>query len=95
MSTASAFWLVPPPETGARVAPLAAVRRLLPTFPSPPLRVSRVGQLDAALLDHELEGILGGPFWKALEGLRVRRASLELCSLTMARNRGDARGSRR
>lgn len=56
------FWLPPPPS----VAALPAIRSSLSSFPSPPLRVSRVGQLDAALLDHELEGILGGPVSKAL-----------------------------
>lgn len=61
-STLERFWLPPPPS----VAALPAIRSSLSTFPSPPLRVSRVGQLDAALLDHELEGILGGPVSKAL-----------------------------
>ncbi|KAK4701548.1 peroxin-2, partial [Phenoliferia sp. Uapishka_3] len=73
MSTAAEeakFWLPPPPQTSS----LPSIRTALPTFPSPPLRVSRVGQLDGALLDQELEGILAGPLWKACEGLRVAAA---------------------
>lgn len=69
---AAQFWLPPPPQT----ASLPSIRAALPTFPSPPLRVSRVGQLDGALLDQELEGILAAPVWKALEGLRVRSVRL-------------------
>lgn len=62
------YWLPAPPSTSSS---LSAVRTQARSFPSPPLRVSRVGQLDAALLDNELEGILGGPVWKALEGIKV------------------------
>lgn len=61
------FWH-PPPST---VEQLPEIRRQLRRFPSPALRVSRVAQLDANLLDTELEAILGGPVWKALEGIRV------------------------
>ncbi|KAL8284161.1 hypothetical protein RQP46_004910 [Phenoliferia psychrophenolica] len=57
-------------EATTETSALPAIRAALPSFPSPPLRVSRVGQLDGALLDQELEGILAGPVWKALEGLR-------------------------
>lgn len=61
------FWQPPP----ASVQRLPGIRRELARFPSPALSVSRVAQLDASLLDNELESILGGPVWKALDGLRV------------------------
>ena len=72
--SAPQFWRRPTASsssTSAAIPSVSAIRKSLPSFPSPALRVSRVGQLDAALLDHELEGILGGPLWKALEELRV------------------------
>lgn len=56
------FWIPPPSSTSS----IPAIRAALPSFPAPPLRVSRVGQLDASLLDHELEGILSAPVTKAL-----------------------------
>lgn len=91
------FWLPPPPQAAA----LPAIRASLPSFPSPPLRISRVGQLDGALLDQELEGILGGPLWKALEGIRVRLGSRGSTSRPLTgerrihRVRGDGAGSQR
>ncbi|GAA5950421.1 hypothetical protein JCM3765_004539 [Sporobolomyces pararoseus] len=39
----------------------------------PRLRISRVAQLDAQLLDNELEGILHGPVKVALEGIKLGR----------------------
>lgn len=42
------------------------VRTELPYFPSPPLRVQRIGQLDADLLDQELTDLLVQPVKAAL-----------------------------
>ncbi|KAJ8297193.1 Ran-specific GTPase-activating protein 1 [Rhodotorula toruloides] len=60
------FWQPPP----ASLAKLPQLRASLARFPSPALRVSRVSQLDASLLDNELEGILHGPVKTALDGVR-------------------------
>lgn len=49
---------------------IARIRHGLPSFPSPELRVQRVGQLDANLLDQELADLLTQPVTAAL-----RRAS--------------------
>lgn len=49
---------------------IEAVRSSLAKFPSGRLRVSRVAQLDASLLDAELEQLLAAPVLKALEGIR-------------------------
>ncbi|ORY90190.1 Pex12 amino terminal region-domain-containing protein [Leucosporidium creatinivorum] len=62
------FWHPPPASLATE---LPAIRSSLAQFPSPQLSVSRVAQLDADLLDHELEGILGAPVWKAMEGIRA------------------------
>ena len=43
-----------------------AIRARLPSFSSPPLRVQRVGQLDAHLLDEELTNLLAEPVKSAL-----------------------------
>lgn len=40
---------------------IVRIRSALPTFPSPPLRVQRVSQLDADLLDQELTDLLAEP----------------------------------
>ncbi|KDE05695.1 hypothetical protein MVLG_03929 [Microbotryum lychnidis-dioicae p1A1 Lamole] len=50
---------------------LQAIERRLGSEPAPRLRISRVAQLDADLLDHELESILAAPMGKALQGLRL------------------------
>ncbi|GAA5925178.1 hypothetical protein JCM3775_006388 [Rhodotorula graminis] len=60
------FWHPPPPST----ARLPALRATLAKVPSPALRISRVAQLDASLLDGELEGILHAPVKAALDGVR-------------------------
>ncbi|KAM0756509.1 hypothetical protein T439DRAFT_308996 [Meredithblackwellia eburnea MCA 4105] len=60
------FWQPPPPQAAA----IPLIRQHLPNFESPPLRVSRVGQLDGALLDQELESILVAPVWKAMDDFR-------------------------
>lgn len=74
------FWLSPSASSSSQ---LASIRKRLPGFPSPVLRVSRVGQLDASLLDNELESILAGPIWKALELLRVRSLLSSRVSILM------------
>ncbi|GAA5898098.1 hypothetical protein JCM8208_000154 [Rhodotorula glutinis] len=60
------FWR-PPPASTAR---LPALRATLAKVPSPALRISRVAQLDASLLDGELESILHAPVKAALDGVR-------------------------
>lgn len=45
---------------------IARIRHGLPSFPSPELRVQRVGQLDASLLDQELTDLLAQPVTAAL-----------------------------
>ncbi len=70
------FWISP---STTPLTQLKSIRKRLPTFSSPALRVSRVGQLDASLLDHELESILAGPIWKALELLKVNPLSVSRC----------------
>ncbi|GAA5888837.1 hypothetical protein JCM6882_002872 [Rhodosporidiobolus microsporus] len=61
------FWQPPP----ASLSTLPAIRTSLAArSPSPPLRISRVAQLDASLLDGELENILHAPVKTALEGVR-------------------------
>ncbi|GAA5823053.1 hypothetical protein JCM3770_005714 [Rhodotorula araucariae] len=60
------FWQ-PPPAATAR---LPALRASLAQLPSPALRISRVAQLDASLLDGELEHILHAPVKGALEAVR-------------------------
>lgn len=48
-----------------------SIRRRLPHFPSPPLRVQRVSQLDAELLDSELVSMLLEPVKAALRNIRL------------------------
>jgi len=62
------FWQIPQASTST----LPEIRNQLSSFPSAPLRISRVAQLDATLLDNELEGILHQPVKAALEGITVR-----------------------
>ncbi|GAA6002699.1 hypothetical protein JCM10207_007633 [Rhodosporidiobolus poonsookiae] len=50
---------------------LPALRSSFARLPSPPLLISRVAQLDASLLDDELESILHAPVKTALEGVRA------------------------
>lgn len=63
----------PPPfyeETYRRAqAQIQRIRGQIPYFPSPPLRVQRVGQLDAELLDHELTELLAEPVKASLRNL--------------------------
>lgn len=63
-------------EAYARAVPqIARIRARLPQFASPPLRVHRVSQLDADLLDQELAELLVEPVRSAL---RTVRSSLEV-----------------
>lgn len=48
----------------------SAIRRRLPRFPSPPLRIQRVSQLDAEILDTELTSMLMEPIKMALRNIR-------------------------
>ncbi|WFD33660.1 peroxisome assembly protein (Peroxin-2) [Malassezia cuniculi] len=58
-------------EAYARAAPqIANIRTQLPKFSSPPLRVHRVSQLDADLLDQELAELLAEPVRSALSAVR-------------------------
>ncbi|GAA5997243.1 pex2/pex10/pex12 family protein [Rhodotorula paludigena] len=60
------FWQPAP----ASVSTLPAVRSRLSHLASPRLRISRVAQLDADLLDAELENILHAPVKAALDAVR-------------------------
>ncbi|KAK0558749.1 peroxisome assembly protein (Peroxin-2) [Tilletia horrida] len=62
------FW------SAARAASEPTIDRIwkrLPTFPSPALRVQRVNQLDAELLDEELVGLLLEPVKTALSNIKA------------------------
>ncbi|KAF9164302.1 peroxisome assembly protein (Peroxin-2) [Actinomortierella ambigua] len=56
------FW---EPDWKRIQAPLAALRRQLASFPSPPLRIMKVSQLDAELLDDELLETMKDQLWSA------------------------------
>ena len=51
-----------------------SLRKRLPYFPSPPLRIQRVGQLDANLLDQELLELLLAPLKESLTLIKVSLA---------------------
>lgn len=53
------------------VSSLVDLSNVVAGFPSPRLRISRVAQLDAELLDRELHNILQEPVGRALQDLRV------------------------
>lgn len=53
-------------------AELPAIRNRLQHVKSRPLKISRVGQLDAQLLDTELENVLREPVSRAFQDFRVR-----------------------
>ncbi|CAD6900970.1 unnamed protein product [Tilletia controversa] len=62
------FW------SAARRSAEPAIERIwkrMPSFPSPPLRVQRVNQLDAELLDEELVGLLLEPLKTALANIKA------------------------
>ncbi|KAF8929973.1 Vacuolar protein sorting-associated protein 41 [Haplosporangium bisporale] len=56
------FW---EPDWKSVQAPLSALRRQLASFPSPPLRIMKVSQLDAELLDDELLETMKEQLWSA------------------------------
>ncbi|ORZ15984.1 Pex12 amino terminal region-domain-containing protein [Lobosporangium transversale] len=56
------FW---EPDWKRVQAPLVALRRQLASFPSPPLRIMKVSQLDADLLDDELLETMKEQLWSA------------------------------
>ncbi|KAF9428094.1 peroxisome assembly protein (Peroxin-2) [Podila epigama] len=56
------FW---EPDWKRVQAPLSALRRQLASFPSPPLRIMKVSQLDAELLDDELLETMKEQLWSA------------------------------
>jgi peroxin-2 len=60
------------PARESALPALGAARGALQSLPYPPVRISRVAQLDAELLDNELEGLLSEPVVKSLQALRVR-----------------------
>ncbi|GAA5987632.1 hypothetical protein JCM11641_001174 [Rhodosporidiobolus odoratus] len=64
----------PPPPL---LSSLPSIRSSLARLPSPQLRISRVAQLDATLLDDELENILHAPVKTALESVRLGKSSWE------------------
>ncbi|MCO5554340.1 hypothetical protein L7F22_007869 [Adiantum nelumboides] len=62
------FWQA---ASNAAQPALSSIRRRLPHFSSPPLRIQRVSQLDAELLDTELTTMLLEPLKAALRNIRV------------------------
>lgn len=64
------FWTA---SSRAAAPLLSSIRSRLPHFPSPTLRVQRVNQLDAELLDQELVAMLLEPLKGALQLIKVRR----------------------
>ncbi|GJJ73367.1 peroxin-2 [Entomortierella parvispora] len=62
MTNTSPFW---EPDWKRVQAPLSALRRQLASFPSPPLRIMKVSQLDAELLDDELLETMKEQLWSA------------------------------
>ncbi|KAF8977427.1 peroxisome assembly protein (Peroxin-2) [Entomortierella lignicola] len=62
MNNSPPFW---EPDWKRVQAPLAALRRQLASFPSPPLRIMKVSQLDADLLDNELLETMKEQLWSA------------------------------
>ncbi|CAG8484176.1 7136_t:CDS:2 [Paraglomus brasilianum] len=62
---------------------LSSIRRSLASFPSPPLRILRVSQLDADLLDTELFAMLKEQLWQAFSLLDpyYKRYELELMAI--------------
>ncbi|KAG9327306.1 hypothetical protein KVV02_007082 [Mortierella alpina] len=62
MNNSTPFW---DPDWKRVQAPLSALRRQLASFPSPPLRIMKVSQLDAELLDDELLETMKEQLWSA------------------------------
>jgi len=50
---------------------ISTIKHRLPHFQSPPLRIQRVNQLDAELLDSELINMLLSPLKSALANIKV------------------------
>jgi len=74
------FW-TPPAATAESVASL---RESLSELPHPPLQISRVAQLDAELLDTELENLLVAPIRTTLASLPVSQHDPRLSPLRTA-----------
>ena len=68
-STSKQFWSEAQNQAAVE---LPLVARDLERVQAPPLRVSRVAQLDSELLDRELLAILQDPVNKALQDFNVR-----------------------
>lgn len=68
MNNTSPFW---EPDWKRVQAPLSALRRQLASFPSPPLRIMKVSQLDADLLDEELLETMKEQLWSAFALFKV------------------------
>jgi len=63
------YWTAPPDTTDA----VSTLRQSLSGLAHPPLQISRVAQLDADLLDNELEHLLVAPIRSSLASLPVSR----------------------
>lgn len=68
-TTTTKFWQMNSPTTSSSSSSSSSSPFSPSTGPPPRLRVSRVAQLDAQLLDTELEGILHEPVKQALQGI--------------------------
>lgn len=72
-SSQTPFW---EPDWKSVQAPLNALRRQLASFPSPPLRIMKVSQLDAELLDDELLETMKEQLWSAFALFKVTNVVL-------------------
>lgn len=72
MNNTTPFW---EPDWKRVQAPLSALRRQLASFPSPPLRIMKVSQLDADLLDEELLETMKEQLWSAFALFKVSTLS--------------------
>lgn len=75
MNNTTPFW---EPDWKRVQAPLSALRRQLASFPSPPLRIMKVSQLDADLLDEELLETMKEQLWSAFALFKVSTFSFIL-----------------
>ncbi|KAF9586225.1 peroxisome assembly protein (Peroxin-2) [Lunasporangiospora selenospora] len=83
MNTPTPFW---ESDWNKVQAPLTALRRQLASFPSPPLRIMKVSQLDADLLDDELLETMKEQLWSAFSLFKPSLKERFKPELTLALN---------
>ncbi len=77
------FWTPPAATTDS----VSSLRESLSELPHPPLQISRVAQLDAELLDTELEHLLVAPIRTTLASLPVSHSQVPFTALSPANRR--------